>query len=184
MQQKKKKKRKKEEKKPRKMSQIRKKKGPTTSDKVQVVDQVESHDEEDCEVIDATQSSSPSEDKKESIRFNEELDVLLLQQVLADQPHLSSYGQKSQKWQEVADKLNTSTKFKPRGVTKKGLVARFDHLKKTHKTDESSSKRASGTKENYTQKQKLLNQLIELENDASQKKEKLSEKEEKKKIEK
>ncbi|XP_038070237.1 uncharacterized protein LOC119740343 [Patiria miniata] len=123
--------------------------------------------------------ASTSSAKKSSTRFYPALDILVLKQVLADWP----IGD-TKKWETLTQKLNEAVRLmRPDGqVTMRGCKDRFRKLLSAFKADELASLRASGTDEEYGERERLLGEIVELESEMDKMKEDAA-KVEKKKLE-
>ena len=100
-----------------------------------------------------------SDQKRKS--FTAEEYLLLLRQVAADAPFNSSRGNKMEKWDAVACKLQILETF-GRACTGKGCYARFNTLLEKHKKFNERSARASGVDEEYDEKVQLLDEILVL----------------------
>jgi hypothetical protein len=95
--------------------------------------------------------------RKKPFRFNAERDLLLLRQVMAEEPYAASHGARLGVWQRVADVLATA------GVDVSGRSChdRFDFLVAEHKRESSQALRRSGTEEEVSERTNLLDDIVE-----------------------
>ena len=82
-------------------------------------------------------------------------DLNLLKQVLADPPFCAKHGGTQQKWEDIQTKLNPD-------VTWRTIRDRFTLLVKQFKTATSENLKKSGTEEEFTEKEVLLQEIVDL----------------------
>jgi flagellar biosynthesis GTPase FlhF len=92
-------------------------------------------------------------------RFNPARDILLLREVVGQRPYAAGYGQTSRAW----DAIVTNLKAIGMDVTLTTVQGRYTHLKKAYRTQQMEQMRRSGTEEEYTEREQLLQDIIELE---------------------
>ncbi|KAI8840887.1 hypothetical protein BC829DRAFT_420724 [Chytridium lagenaria] len=102
-----------------------------------------------------------------SFRFNPSIDVELLKLVLDLQPFAAGYGKVKDKWQAVADGLRAivtdfGENYKPDSLNPAAARRRFDTLVDSFKKEEMDSLRASGTDEEYEERERLLTDILEM----------------------
>ncbi|KAI8830976.1 hypothetical protein BC829DRAFT_423334 [Chytridium lagenaria] len=102
-----------------------------------------------------------------NFRFNPSIDVELLKLVLDLQPFAAGYGKVKDKWQAVADGLRAivtdfGENYKQDSLNPAAARRRFDTLVDSFKKEEMDSLRASGTDEEYEEKERLLTDILEM----------------------
>jgi hypothetical protein len=97
--------------------------------------------------------------RKTAYRFTAPVDIDLLKEVMFVCPHDASYGQASARWEEVAEHMQG---LHGADVTAAGCRKRYDDLVSAFKKDTVTSLRASGTEEQYEEREQLLQDLSDL----------------------
>ncbi|KAJ3028475.1 UNVERIFIED_CONTAM: hypothetical protein HDU68_001622 [Siphonaria sp. JEL0065] len=107
---------------------------------------------------------APTTDKrKQAYRFNAATDIALLKEIEHIQPYDAPHGQKAERWVEVSSRFNQACDFGGnKTATPKNCQNRFEELIKRFKQDEMDSLRASGTEEEFNEREQLLTDIIEL----------------------
>ena len=100
--------------------------------------------------------------KRRVFRFNAATDVLLLREVTAKNPYAMGYGRVLECWKEISAALNAAG-----GRTAwRACRDRSDKLIEQYKQEDRESLRRSGTAEEYEEKERLLQELVELRQEA------------------
>jgi hypothetical protein len=94
------------------------------------------------------------------------VDIALLQQALVDRPFLADHGRTAQEWQELAHKL----KAIGYGISARTARDRFVFLVSKWRAQEMESLRKSGEDEEYTTRESMLTEIVQLLDDNSHKK--------------
>ena len=107
----------------------------------------------------ASSTSASTPNRQTRFRFSDDDDVLLLRQVVGDQPFAASFGQKGTAWNRVAASINGVIRG---SVDGRACKDRTDKLLAQHSRSQRESLRQSGVNEPYTEKVQLLDHLAEL----------------------
>ncbi|KAG9408113.1 hypothetical protein AC1031_021350 [Aphanomyces cochlioides] len=91
--------------------------------------------------------------RKSAYRFKAASDIDLLKEVMLIQPFAAAYGQTKSRWEEISDNFV---------LTGQGCRKRFDDLIAAFKEQSTASLRASGTDEEYLQRDQLLQDLSDM----------------------
>lgn len=119
------------------------------------------------EIMSDSEEQVQGENKK-FVRFRPGIDILLLREVLTLRP------KKPKDWEKVLKNLNEGLNIECPGSAIKALTncqKRFKDLMKAFKSEEMESLRASGTDEEYREREQLLTELRELEEEDERQKE-------------
>jgi hypothetical protein len=103
--------------------------------------------------------------RKRQHRWNPSRHIFLLRAVILRSPFSAPYKTKSATWNSVAQDYNAAVK-EPNAINGRKAKEKFDILLSTFRRDEVESLRKSGTNEEYTELNTLLEELDELEHDA------------------
>ena len=87
--------------------------------------------------------------------FTPQLDIQLLRVIVADPPFAARHGNVQEKWEAVQSRMSNMTGWK-------SLRDRFGLLVKQFKAQSMIQLRKSGTEEEYTERDKLLEEICEL----------------------
>ncbi|ETW02808.1 hypothetical protein H310_05293 [Aphanomyces invadans] len=96
--------------------------------------------------------------RKAAFRFKSASDVDLLKEVIHIQPYDAPYGAVKSRWDEVA--ANMCMTYGD-GLTSVSCRKRFDDLLDAFKRNTISSLRASGTEEEYNEREQLLQDIVD-----------------------
>ncbi|XP_064479468.1 uncharacterized protein LOC135392676 [Ornithodoros turicata] len=107
-----------------------------------------------ADAVDGTPSAQQHIPRK---RFTIVDDLLLLREVLARNPF-----EASSQWFDIAERLNLATK---KGFTARGARERTALLVSLFKKDDKINLRKSGTEEQYLRKERILQEVVELQRD-------------------
>ena len=91
--------------------------------------------------------------------FNPNHDIHLLKEVMQHAPFAAPHGKTREAWEEVANSL---TPLLARKINHAAVKQQFDHLVKTFHNEEMESLRASGTEEEYDERERLLTDIVDL----------------------
>jgi hypothetical protein len=94
--------------------------------------------------------------RKAAYRFTTPVDIDLLKEVMFVCPHEAPYGQTSARWDEVGEHLRDLHSAE---ITAAGCRKRHDDLITAFKKAATKSLRASGTDEEYLEREQLLKTL-------------------------
>ncbi|ETV99807.1 hypothetical protein H310_07849 [Aphanomyces invadans] len=97
--------------------------------------------------------------KKPAHRFTLQQDVDLIKEVISVSPHDAPYGQLSTRWAEVGQNMQA---IYASNLTASGCQKRCDELLVAFHKDNIASLRASGTEENYNEREQLLQDLSDM----------------------
>lgn len=137
----------------------------STSDTI-VVDLLHTPDSDADEEDDTTQ--------KRQYRWNPSRHISLLRIVLLRLPFSAPYKSKGVAWESVAEDYNLAIK-QPNAIKGRKANEKFYALLSTYRKDKAVSLRKSGTNEEYTELDQLLEDLDELERDSRTENEALKE---------
>ncbi|CAK4312458.1 unnamed protein product [Aphanomyces euteiches] len=105
------------------------------------------------------EGASNENKRKHAFRFKAASDVDLLKEVIYVQPFDAPFGQTKLRWDEVADQV---TDIYGDVVTVMCCRKRFDDLMSAFKHDTVKALRASGTEEEYNEREQLLQDISDL----------------------
>ncbi|KAG9409833.1 hypothetical protein AC1031_020139 [Aphanomyces cochlioides] len=97
--------------------------------------------------------------RKSAYRFKAASDIDLLKEVMLIQPFAAAYGQTKSCWEEFSDNLCA---IYGSVLTGQGCRKRFDDLMAAFKEQSTASLRASGTDEEYLERDQLLQDLSDM----------------------
>lgn len=100
-----------------------------------------------------------SEARRTMFRFNPARDILLLREVIGHRPFAAGYGQTSRAWDTIVRNL----KGLGMDVCVTTVQGRYAHLKKIYLKEQMDQLRRSGTEEEYSEREQLLQDLLDLE---------------------
>ncbi|KAE9025200.1 hypothetical protein PR003_g11700 [Phytophthora rubi] len=103
--------------------------------------------------------------------YSEEDDVSLLRQVLLDRPFAKPRGKVMQHWDSLAATLVVSPAFSRSKLSGKNAQSRMNQLVQTHRETMKEAELLSGVAEDVTERDQLLDELVELLDDAKQEQE-------------
>ncbi|KAE8885311.1 hypothetical protein PF005_g26092 [Phytophthora fragariae] len=112
--------------------------------------------------------------------YSEEDDVALLRQVLLDRPFAKPRGKVMQHWDSLAATLVASPAFSRSKLSGKNAQSRMSQLVQTHRETMKEAELLSGVSEDVTERDQLLDELVELIDDAKQEQECKKQQEQKK----
>ncbi|KAG9410428.1 hypothetical protein AC1031_018468 [Aphanomyces cochlioides] len=101
-------------------------------------------------------------------RFSDEEDISLLRKVNAKLPFQAGRGRVMESWTTVAEALNSQEDFVRPGFDAKRAMNRFTILLDTHRNAVKMSARASGVAEEYGEKEELLDELLNVYDEAKE----------------
>ncbi|KAJ1562580.1 hypothetical protein HK096_007531 [Nowakowskiella sp. JEL0078] len=108
-------------------------------------------------------SNQPSKKpKKKAYRFNIAADIALLKEIANIQPFFAAHGQTLKAWTSVAVNLCSSLNLEAETITTVNARARFESIYTTFKKDEMESLRASGTEEEFNEREQLMTDIHSL----------------------
>ncbi|KAJ3009487.1 UNVERIFIED_CONTAM: hypothetical protein HDU68_002645 [Siphonaria sp. JEL0065] len=91
------------------------------------------------------------------------MDIALLKEVEQIQPYSAPHGKTAERWEQVTARFNNACAFSDnKEASTKNCQARFTDLVKKFKQEEMESLRASGTEEEYSEREQLLTDLVDL----------------------
>uniref|UniRef100_H3GPU9 Myb-like domain-containing protein n=1 Tax=Phytophthora ramorum TaxID=164328 RepID=H3GPU9_PHYRM len=99
--------------------------------------------------------------------YSEEDDVALLRQVLLDRPFDKPRGKVMQHWDSLAATLVASSGFTRSKLSGKNSQSRINQLVRTHRETMKKAALLSGVSEEITERDQLLDELVELLDDAT-----------------
>ncbi|ETV93110.1 hypothetical protein H310_12894 [Aphanomyces invadans] len=97
--------------------------------------------------------------RKTAYRFTTQVDIDLLKEAMFVCPHDAPYGQASARWEEIAEHMR---QLHGPDLTTAGCRKRLDDLIAAFKKDTVKSLRASGTEEEYNERDQLLQDLADM----------------------
>ncbi|KAJ3117156.1 hypothetical protein HDU96_007819 [Phlyctochytrium bullatum] len=115
-----------------------------------------------------------------TFRFTPASDIALLKIVTYTQPWAAGHGKKASVWSSITDTLQEALKADQPLVEKVKSTAvqrRFEHLVTCFKQEEMESLKASGTEEEYGEREALLSGIVEMMRDYEEEKKEKTEKE-------
>ncbi|KAG9403279.1 hypothetical protein AC1031_005925 [Aphanomyces cochlioides] len=98
--------------------------------------------------------------RKAAFRFTAASDVDLLEEIICKRPFAADYGQTLQRWEEIAAAMNAM--HGEDALTAASCRRKFDDLVINFKRETMKSMRASGTEEDYTKRDHLLQDICEM----------------------
>lgn len=105
--------------------------------------------------------------KNSKLKFTMAMDIDLLKESILQKPFNTEHGNVQQSWVEVTEILNYTTNWKTIRNRYKKITYRFYLLINSARSKNVSSLKSSGTSEQYTERDKLLDDAINLVDDAS-----------------
>ncbi|ETW01384.1 hypothetical protein H310_06933 [Aphanomyces invadans] len=115
--------------------------------------------------------------RKAAYRFSIPVDIDMLKEVMFACPHDAPYGQTSSRWQEVGEHMRAL--LGPE-LSAGGCRKRHDDLMAAFKKETVKSMRASGTEEEYLEREQLLQDLSDMIESANDKRKSIQEEKDKK----
>ncbi len=97
-------------------------------------------------------------------RFREEEDLKLLEEVIRVRPFDAKQGGKATAWNDVSTKLSANGQT----FTARACMDRLALLLKWHKSFQDESARASGVEEEHTVKLNLIDEIVQLKEEAKE----------------
>ncbi|ETV89871.1 hypothetical protein H310_15291 [Aphanomyces invadans] len=97
--------------------------------------------------------------RKTAYRFTTQVDIDLLKEVMAVRPHDAPYGQTLARWEEVVEHMR---EMRGPDLTTAGCRKRLDDLMAAFKKDTVKSLRATGTEEEYNEREQLIQDLSDM----------------------
>jgi hypothetical protein len=97
--------------------------------------------------------------RRRMFRFNPVRDILLLREVIGQRPFAAGYGQAGRVWESITRNLNTGGM----PVTLSTVQGRCALLKRAFRKQQMEQLRRSGTEEECSEREQLLQDLIEME---------------------
>ena len=98
--------------------------------------------------------------RKPTFRFRAGADVDLLKEVMNLQPFDAPHGETASRWEAVAN--NLCSVYGDGSLVPKACRTRFDDLVEAFKTQQMDALRASGTEEEYEEREQLLQDIVDL----------------------
>ncbi|KAG9397930.1 hypothetical protein AC1031_016348 [Aphanomyces cochlioides] len=98
--------------------------------------------------------------RKDVFRFKASTDVDLLREVMRIQPFAAEYGQTGRRWEQLS--VCMCEIHGEGAVTAYSCRRRFEDLVENFKNETMNSLRASGTDEEYTEREQLLQDIVDL----------------------
>lgn len=119
------------------------------------------------EVAIVSESISPTSKvvvKSRKFKYTDAHDILILQEIKKIRAHIAPHGEVAIRFNEVSHRLNASKKFCGKQWSIKGVQERYSSLKKVFKQNYAVERKLSGCSDTLTEKDSLLEELIEHEN--------------------
>ena len=120
-----------------------------------------------CEVANDSNERQPSakRQRKEQFRFSCKDDIILLKEVMANNPYVAKYGTKTMEWKKVEEGFNNAiclTKSNRPLVSADTLKNHCDGLIEAFQKSENEAPKRSGVDEDYEEREQLLRDLLDI----------------------
>ena len=107
-------------------------------------------------------NNTPARSQQRQFRFDVRSDIALLKEVQSILPFQAGHGKVQEAWNDVSQNINSFLDDNQPKTTGPSCKHHFDDLLEAYRKDNMEALRASGTDEEYDERQQLLDGLSEM----------------------